>query len=184
MFRDMTTYEHVPAPAYVATRLGIGEGDPVVYHERLNLLDGRPLTLRAGWMTEAIGLQLAQLNEVHAPMLDIINRELGLDVGTVELKIEASIADRVDGRRAGRGGGHTYDHDRAIVPRPGRHPRGAELLPDSDRPGLPQHCAAPRIRRAGTGRPSAASLLTVHGAHVAKRHRRQKCDVVLPSRRW
>jgi GntR family transcriptional regulator len=93
IFRDMTTCERLPAPAYVAARLGIGEGDPVVYHERLNLLDGRPVTLRAGWMTEAIGLRLTQLSEVHAPMLEIISTELGLDVGTVELKIEASIAD-------------------------------------------------------------------------------------------
>ncbi|OLT15468.1 hypothetical protein BJF78_01965 [Pseudonocardia sp. CNS-139] len=85
----------MPAPAYVAERLGIAVGEPVVHHERLNLLDGSPVTLRSGWMLGAVGERLAAHSheELHDLVLEIIETVLGCPIETAELKIEAVVAD-------------------------------------------------------------------------------------------
>jgi GntR family transcriptional regulator len=94
MYRDIMSVEQVPAPAYVAMRLGIAEGDPVVYHERVNMLDGRPATLRSGWMPEDVGLRLiAHHDQLQAPVLYVIEKVLGCSVATGELKVKAAAAD-------------------------------------------------------------------------------------------
>jgi GntR family transcriptional regulator len=93
-FRDILTVEQVPAPGYVAARLEIEEGEPVYYHERINLLDGQPTTLRSGWIPATVGASLlAPHQSLQAPVLYVIETLLGCSIASAELKVEACLAD-------------------------------------------------------------------------------------------
>ena len=94
MYRDRMSAEEVPAPPYVADRLGIAVGDTVVHHERLNLIDGIPVTLRSGWMRAATGKRLADHpDELQRQVIDAIETVLGFPIESAELKVEAVVAD-------------------------------------------------------------------------------------------
>jgi len=92
--REVITVEALPAPGYVAGRLDLAVGDPVVYHERVNLLDGQPVTLRSGWMPADVGAALLDHHdELGVPVLYLIETLLGRRVACGELMVEACLAD-------------------------------------------------------------------------------------------
>lgn len=94
VYRATVTSEQVSAPPLVADRLGLEPGEPVVYHERLNYLDGLPFNLRTGWMPMRVGSRL--LDEQADPMslvVDVIEGVLGFTVDRAELMVGACCAD-------------------------------------------------------------------------------------------
>ncbi len=94
IYRSAVMTELVPAPAIVARRLGLATSDPVVYHERINHLDGQPVTLRSGWMPMSVGSRLVDERvDLQRPVLDVIEGVLGFTVDSAELMVEACCAD-------------------------------------------------------------------------------------------
>jgi GntR family transcriptional regulator len=84
----------VGAPSIVAERLGITEGEDVVFLERVTLLDARPLTLRSSWFPYEIGAPLLRPDaELRISIYQIIERELGYEAGYSDQAIEATAAD-------------------------------------------------------------------------------------------
>jgi GntR family transcriptional regulator len=83
------------APPIVAERLGVAEGADVVFFERLTLLDARPLTLRSSWFPCPIGVPLLRADaRLDTSIYQLIERQLGVEVGYTDQLIEATVADR------------------------------------------------------------------------------------------
>lgn len=96
--RDVLSIERVPAPAMVAERLEVAPGTDVYFHERINLLDGMPTTLRSGWITEALGERFdAAARRLQAPVLHVIEHVLGCRVASADMKVEACLVDATTG---------------------------------------------------------------------------------------
>jgi GntR family transcriptional regulator len=94
MFRELVSVQRVPAPPAVGERLSIPVGSDAVYHERVNYLDGQPVTLRTGWMSAEVGSPMLSLGrELQAPVLYVIQSVLGHTVVSAELKVEACVSD-------------------------------------------------------------------------------------------
>lgn len=94
VYRSTVTAERVAAPPLVAERLGLQPHEPVVYHERINHLDGQPVTLRTGWMPVQVGSRLVDERvDLQRPVLDVIEGVLGFTVDRAELMVEACCAD-------------------------------------------------------------------------------------------
>lgn len=84
----------VSAPPIVSERLGAGNGERVVFLERITFLDGRPLTLRSSWFPYEIGAPLLRPDaELRISIYQIIKRELGCEAGYSDQVIEATTAD-------------------------------------------------------------------------------------------
>lgn len=86
-----------PATEYVASRLEIATGDPVVIMESSTTLDGFPLSIRTAFM---IGTVFGRLADDHTIDLDrspydVIADVLGEPPGVTELLISSSTADRI-----------------------------------------------------------------------------------------
>ena len=82
------------AQAGVAGKLGLDVGDRVVFLERLMFLDDEPCTLRASWIPEPVAepIMTGRVNLQNA-MFQLLENEVGLDVGVVEFSIEATLSD-------------------------------------------------------------------------------------------
>jgi len=85
--------ETVPATPLVAERLALRPGEPVVALERLRLLDGEPLSLDASYLPADIGTPLLDLDLTRNDVFVLIERELGLPLGSAAVSIEAVTAD-------------------------------------------------------------------------------------------
>jgi GntR family transcriptional regulator len=81
------------APAFVADRLGLGAGDPVVFIERLRHLRGQPLSLDASYLDASVAAGLLDEDLVANDVYVLLERELGLPLASAELSIEAVSAD-------------------------------------------------------------------------------------------
>ena len=69
------------------------DGEPVVALERLRLLDGEPLSLDASYLPADIGTPLLDLDLTRNDVFVLIERELGLPLGSAAVSIEAVTAD-------------------------------------------------------------------------------------------
>lgn len=105
------TAEVGPAPEFVAQRLEIEPGAPVVFLERLRSLDGRPLSLDASYLPAEIAAPLlgtasrSQVRSSPTPYEDglaalaaydvfaLIEQALGVELGSATVCIEAVGAD-------------------------------------------------------------------------------------------
>jgi GntR family transcriptional regulator len=84
----------VPAPPIVAERLSVAEGAEVVFFERLTVLDALPLTLRSSWFPWDIGAPLLKPDAgPRGSIYQVIERQLGHQVGYTDQLIEATVAD-------------------------------------------------------------------------------------------
>ena len=84
----------VVAPPLLAERLAVCPGAPVVFFERLTLLDSAPLTVRSSWFPYDVGAPLlAPESGPRGSIYQIIERQLGYPVGYTDQLIEATIAD-------------------------------------------------------------------------------------------
>ncbi len=87
--------ETMPATPIVAERLALRPGEPVVALERVRLLDGEPLSLDASYLPADIGTPLLELDLTRNDVFGLIERELGLPLGSAAVSIEAIVADDV-----------------------------------------------------------------------------------------
>ncbi|MFI6477647.1 GntR family transcriptional regulator [Nonomuraea sp. NPDC050663] len=88
--RSMTIIE---APAAVAGRLRIAEGEPVVYIERLRRLNGVPLSLDLTYIVTDVGEPLFDADLAHNDIFVLLERIAGQPLGSAELTVEAINAD-------------------------------------------------------------------------------------------
>lgn len=84
----------VPAPAAVASRLRLRDGEDVVYLERLRLLDGRPISLDLTYLVADLGINVLQLDLMGEDVFAHLERLAGQALGQAELVIEAEAADQ------------------------------------------------------------------------------------------
>lgn len=91
----------LPAPGFVAGRLEIDPGAPVVFIERLRSLDGRPLSLDASYLPAEVAspllgpgpLRKAGPGLASCDVFALLERTLGVELGMASLCIEAVAAD-------------------------------------------------------------------------------------------
>jgi GntR family transcriptional regulator len=83
-----------PAPTAVAGPLGLAPGEEVVYFERRLFLDGAPLSLWSSYLPARVGRGLLCL-DLEQEFYDLIERHLGLQVGTGQVSMDAMVADHV-----------------------------------------------------------------------------------------
>ncbi len=85
--------ELMPATPIVAERLELSPGTPVVALERVRLLDGEPLSLDASYLTADIGAPLLNMDLAGRDVFGLVEAELGLQLGSAAVAIEAVAAD-------------------------------------------------------------------------------------------
>ncbi|MVU77595.1 UTRA domain-containing protein [Nocardia sp. ET3-3] len=85
--------EVVPATPIVAERLELEPGAPVVALERVRYLDGEPLSLDASYLTADVGTPLLAMDLAGCDVFGLLERELGLPLGSAAVSIEAVTAD-------------------------------------------------------------------------------------------
>ncbi|MEV6598696.1 GntR family transcriptional regulator [Actinoplanes sp. NPDC051346] len=90
---DVRTAALIRAPAPVAQRLGISDGEPVVYLERLRRLDGVPLSLDLTYLPRDIGEPLLTADLAGQDIFVLIERIAGQPLGTADISFEAVNAD-------------------------------------------------------------------------------------------
>ncbi|GLW12851.1 putative GntR-family transcriptional regulator [Microtetraspora sp. NBRC 13810] len=100
-----TLYEHgevtnevramsvIDAPPPVAARLGLPDGERVVYVERLRRLNGLPLSLDLTYLARDVGEPLFDADLVRNDVFVLLERVAGQPLGPAELTVEAVNAD-------------------------------------------------------------------------------------------
>ncbi|WP_237323685.1 GntR family transcriptional regulator [Streptomyces sp. MOE7] len=86
----------VRPPLTVARRLGLAEGTPAVYLERLRRVDGLPLSLDCTYLIREVGEPLlARGRETleRQDVFDLIERVAGAPLGRAEVSVQAVVAD-------------------------------------------------------------------------------------------
>ncbi|MGW8398269.1 GntR family transcriptional regulator [Streptomyces lydicus] len=86
----------VRPPLTVARRLGLAEGAPAVYLERLRRVDGRPLSLDCTYLLQEVGEPLlARGRETleRQDVFDLIEQVAGAPLGRAEVSVQAVVAD-------------------------------------------------------------------------------------------
>lgn len=98
--------EVVPAPEFVADRLEVEGGSPVVFIERLRSLDGRPLSLDASYLPAEVAAPLLGPDSLEGgasvlascDVFALLEQALGLQLGMATVCIEAVGADPATAR--------------------------------------------------------------------------------------
>lgn len=90
----VSLFAATPSPG-IAGRLGLGSTDRVVFIERLTLLDGARVSLVSVWtpMTYGEPLLAGAIDLEHKGIFDILEQDLGLELGDSDYSIEATAAD-------------------------------------------------------------------------------------------
>ncbi len=83
----------VPAPAAVARRLGIADGEQVAYLERRRYADDVPLSLDLTYVVSDLGVQLLEEDLAGNDVFALLERISGRRLGEAELVLEAVTAD-------------------------------------------------------------------------------------------
>ncbi|KUL49458.1 GntR family transcriptional regulator [Streptomyces sp. NRRL F-4489] len=86
----------VRAPASVARRLGLPEGSPAVYLERLRRVDGTPLSLDCTYLIPEVGEPLLALGRArleNRDVFELIENAAGMPLGSAEVSVRAVVAD-------------------------------------------------------------------------------------------
>lgn len=90
---EVLAAEIVDAPAFVASRLDLEAGDPVVFIERLRHLRGQPLSLDASYLDASVAGGLLDADLVGSDVFVLLEGRLGLSLAAARLSIEAVSAD-------------------------------------------------------------------------------------------
>jgi GntR family transcriptional regulator len=86
----------MPAPPFLAAKLDMAPGAPVIALERLMILDGRPLSVRTSWFPHDVGAPLLNAAaDLHLQIYDLIENVLGQQIWEVALQLEPTTADSV-----------------------------------------------------------------------------------------
>lgn len=92
---DLLSLQRQQVTPLVGERLELGRGDDVVFVERLTLLDGRPLLVRASWFPLSLSAVLLDpRTEIRGSVYDLIEHVLRRVVGHARLQAEAARADQ------------------------------------------------------------------------------------------
>lgn len=90
--------EIVDAPAFVAERLALPAGSPVVFIERLRTVDEMPLSLDASYLDAGVAAPLLDVDLVSTDVFVMLEERLGLRLAHADLSIEAIAADVASAR--------------------------------------------------------------------------------------
>ncbi|MGH3725563.1 MAG: GntR family transcriptional regulator [Mycobacterium sp.] len=81
------------ATGFVAAKLGVAEGSPILFVERLRSVGGVPLSLDTSSLRPEAIQVLQDADLVHDDVFSLIERELGVSLGWAENTIESVAAD-------------------------------------------------------------------------------------------
>ncbi|MFI9358858.1 GntR family transcriptional regulator [Streptomyces lydicus] len=90
---EVRTVGPVVAPACVAERLGVPDGNEVLYVERLRRLGGLPLSLDLTYIPLDIGVRLLGADLENTDIFRLLEELTGQPLGTAEITLEAVNAD-------------------------------------------------------------------------------------------
>lgn len=90
---EVRTTGLITPPREIAARLGLAEGEPVVYIERLRRLNGLPLSLDLTYIPRDLGEPLLTEDLAHNDVFVLLERIAGQPLGRAELTLEAVNAD-------------------------------------------------------------------------------------------
>ncbi|MBW4718863.1 GntR family transcriptional regulator [Saccharothrix obliqua] len=90
---DVRAAGPVKAPSSVARRLGLAEGEPVLYVERLRRLNGLPLSLDLTYLAPDVGAPLLTQDLRNRDIFALIEQTSGRRLGTASVALEAVNAD-------------------------------------------------------------------------------------------
>jgi GntR family transcriptional regulator len=90
---DVRSAALIRPPALVAQRLGVPDGESVVYLERLRRLDGVPLSLDLTYLPRDVGEPLLAADLPGQDIFVLIERVAGQPLGTADISFEAVNAD-------------------------------------------------------------------------------------------
>jgi GntR family transcriptional regulator len=90
---QVRTMALIEPPSAVRHRLGLEEGESVVYLERLRRLNGLPLSLDLTYLVRDVGEPLFDADLVHNDIFVLLERIAGQPLGLAELTLEAVNAD-------------------------------------------------------------------------------------------
>jgi GntR family transcriptional regulator len=91
--RVLSVRESVATP-FVAAKLGVPEGSPIAFVERLRSVGGLPLSLDTSSLRPEVIPVLLGADDLHrADLFSLIERELGVRIGWAEVTTEAVAAD-------------------------------------------------------------------------------------------
>ncbi|QFZ16375.1 GntR family transcriptional regulator [Saccharothrix syringae] len=90
---DVRAAGPIKPPSSVARRLGLADGEPVVYVERLRRLGGLPLSLDLTYLPVDVGTPLLGEDLRNRDIFSLIEQTSGRRLGTAEVALEAVNAD-------------------------------------------------------------------------------------------
>lgn len=90
---EVRTSGLIIAPPTIAARLGLPDGEPVVYIERLRRVDGRPLSLDLTYLVRDLGEPVLAEDLAHNDVFVLIERLSGRPLLSADLTVEAVTAD-------------------------------------------------------------------------------------------
>ncbi|VVE60515.1 GntR family transcriptional regulator [Pandoraea captiosa] len=86
-------FRFVPAPANVALRLDVTEGETVTEIHRVRLLNRAPVSYEITYLPEALGRQLQRADLVTRDIFLILENDCAVPLGSADLSIDAVQAD-------------------------------------------------------------------------------------------
>ncbi|GAA4336175.1 GntR family transcriptional regulator [Variovorax defluvii] len=85
-------WREVKAPPAVARQLQLPAGETVYHLQTLRYLDRAPLSLNSSYLPRFLGERLARVDFSQRDLIDVFEREGGLEIGEAELEIGAGLA--------------------------------------------------------------------------------------------
>jgi len=95
----------VPASSFVSDQLELPVGTPVLFIERLRLLDQAPLSLDASYLPADVARPLLDADLASEDVFGLLEERMGLGLASADLSIEAVAADESTARLLGMGPG-------------------------------------------------------------------------------
>jgi GntR family transcriptional regulator len=99
------SFRSLRADAEVAKRLGLALRAPVMRLVSLRYVDRRPVSLNRSWYPAAIGERLSRIDLAARDIIDVLERDLGLQVHGADVEISATTWPDADARWVGQHGG-------------------------------------------------------------------------------
>jgi GntR family transcriptional regulator len=85
-------WREVKPPAAVARQLQLPAGETVYHLQTLRYLDREPLSLNSSYLPRFLGERLARVDFSQRDLIDVFEREGGLEIGEAQLEIGAGLA--------------------------------------------------------------------------------------------
>lgn len=89
----VVSHKTVPAPARVAQRLGLAQGEPVAQIKRVRYINRAPVSYEVTYLPHAIGERLRQEDLAGRDIFLILENDYAIPLGHADLQIDATLAD-------------------------------------------------------------------------------------------